>query len=150
MLKKFQFTKSAGAGAKCDHFKLEVRTRVCAHLKLDVRGACVRPKKPSQLTPCSFSKMYALFITQFDEFTKNNPKFEFLKFSIAADRNWEYRLFYVEIKLTGKYLSCSLQIYKNLHLSFYMGNLWTCEFLKLVCEQHYFWWSCSLKAKVVI
>ena len=39
------------AGAKCDHFKLVVRTRVRAHLNLDVRGACVRPKKRSQLTP---------------------------------------------------------------------------------------------------
>ena len=37
--------KSAGAGAKCDHFKLSVRTHVRAHLYLDVRGACVRPKK---------------------------------------------------------------------------------------------------------
>ena len=25
------------------------------HLNLDVRGACVRPKKRSQLTPCNFS-----------------------------------------------------------------------------------------------
>ena len=32
------FIKSAGAGAKCDHFKLEVRTRVRAHLSLDVRA----------------------------------------------------------------------------------------------------------------
>ena len=39
-------------GAKCDHLKLEVRTRVRAHLNLDVRGAWVRPKKGSQLTPC--------------------------------------------------------------------------------------------------
>ena len=37
------FTKSVGAGAKCDH--LGVRTRVRAHLNLDGRGACVRPKK---------------------------------------------------------------------------------------------------------
>ena len=42
---------SAGAGAKCDHFKLEVRTHVRANLNLEVRGACVRPKKGSQLTP---------------------------------------------------------------------------------------------------
>ena len=41
-----------GAGAKCNHFKLELRTRVRAHLNLDVQGACVRPKKPSQLTLC--------------------------------------------------------------------------------------------------
>ena len=41
-------------GAKCDHFKLGVRTRVRAHLNLDVRGACVRPKKRSQLTPCKY------------------------------------------------------------------------------------------------
>ena len=42
---KRYFTKSAGAGAKCDHLKLGVRTRVRADLNLDVRGACVRPKK---------------------------------------------------------------------------------------------------------
>ena len=41
-----------GACAKCDHLKLEVRTRVRAHLNLDVRGACVRPKKRSQPMPC--------------------------------------------------------------------------------------------------
>ena len=52
--KKRQFTKRAGAGAKCDHFKLSVRTRVGAHLNLDMRGACVRPKKRSQLTPWYF------------------------------------------------------------------------------------------------
>ena len=46
------FAKSASAGAKCDQFKLEVRTHVRAHLDLDVRGACLRPKKRSQLTPC--------------------------------------------------------------------------------------------------
>ena len=51
-LKRVKFTKGAGAGAKCDHFKLGVHTRVRAHLNLDVRGACVRPKKRSQLTPC--------------------------------------------------------------------------------------------------
>ena len=49
--KKCCFTKSAGMGAKCDHFKLEVCTRVRAHPNLDVRGVCVRPKKRSQLTP---------------------------------------------------------------------------------------------------
>ena len=49
MLKKF--TKGAGAGANCDHFKLQVRTPVHANLNLDVRTACVRPKKRSQLTP---------------------------------------------------------------------------------------------------
>ena len=48
-MKKHYFTKSAGAGAKCNHFKLGVR----AHLNLDVPGACVQPKKRSQLTPCS-------------------------------------------------------------------------------------------------
>ena len=48
---KRYFTKSTGA--KCDHLKLGVRTRVRADLNLDVRGACVRPKKRSQLTPCS-------------------------------------------------------------------------------------------------
>ena len=57
VLKNFQFTKVAGAGAKCDHFKLEVRTRVRAHLNLDLRGACVRPKKRSQLTPCLLLSM---------------------------------------------------------------------------------------------
>ena len=40
------------AGARCDPFKLKVRTRVRADLNLDVRGACVRRKKRSQLTPC--------------------------------------------------------------------------------------------------
>ena len=49
---KHYLTKSAGAGVKCDHLKLGVRTRVRADLNLDVRGACVRPKKRSQLTPC--------------------------------------------------------------------------------------------------
>ena len=46
--------KSAGAGAKCDHFKLDVRTRVRAHLNLDVRGAC-DPKngRNSYLANCS-------------------------------------------------------------------------------------------------
>ena len=53
------FAKSAGAGAKCDQFKLEVRTHVHAHLYLDVRGACVRPKW-SQLTPCYFIDKSAL------------------------------------------------------------------------------------------
>ena len=52
MKKDWKIDESAGAGAKCDHFKLGVRTRVRAHLNLDVRGACVRPKKRSQLTPC--------------------------------------------------------------------------------------------------
>jgi hypothetical protein len=51
MLKEKKNTKSAGAGVKCDHLKWEVRTRVRAHLNLDVRGACVRPKKGLQLTP---------------------------------------------------------------------------------------------------
>ena len=36
----------------CDHSKLEVRTRVRADLNLDVRGACMRPKKWSQPMPC--------------------------------------------------------------------------------------------------
>ena len=54
MKKDWKIAESAGAGAKCDHFKLGVRTRVRAHLNLDVRGACVRPKKWSQLTPCNF------------------------------------------------------------------------------------------------
>ena len=47
--KNDNFIKSADA--KCDYFKWEVRTRVRAHLNFDVRGACVRPKKRSQLTP---------------------------------------------------------------------------------------------------
>ena len=46
-----QLFKRAGAGAKCDHLKFEVCTRVRAHLNLEVRGACVRPKKGSQLIP---------------------------------------------------------------------------------------------------
>ena len=46
--------KGAGAGAKCDHQRIGVRARVRANLDLDVRGACVRRKKPSQLTPCLF------------------------------------------------------------------------------------------------
>ena len=46
------FTK--GAGAKCDHQRIGVRARVRADLDLDVRGACVRRKKPSQPTPCLF------------------------------------------------------------------------------------------------
>ena len=37
---------------KCDHLKWEVRTRVRAHLNLEVRGACVPTKNQSQLTPC--------------------------------------------------------------------------------------------------
>ena len=44
------FTK--GAGAKCDQQRIGVRARVRANLDLDVRGACVRRKKPSQPTPC--------------------------------------------------------------------------------------------------
>ena len=40
-----------GAGAKCDHQRIGVRTRVRANLDLDVRGACVRRQKRSQLTP---------------------------------------------------------------------------------------------------
>ena len=44
--------KGAGAGAKCDHQRIGVRARVRANLELDVRGACVRRKKSSQLTPC--------------------------------------------------------------------------------------------------
>ena len=52
MKKDWKIAESAGAGAKCDHFKLDVRTCVRAHLNLDVQGACVRPKKRSQLTPC--------------------------------------------------------------------------------------------------
>ena len=43
--------KGAGAGAKCDHQRIGVRARVRANLDLDVRGACVRRKKRSQLTP---------------------------------------------------------------------------------------------------
>jgi hypothetical protein len=45
------FTKGAGAGAKCDHQRIGVRARVRANINLDVRGACVRRKKRSQLTP---------------------------------------------------------------------------------------------------
>ena len=46
--------KGAGAGAKCDHQRIGVHARVRAKLDLDVRGACVRRKKRSQLTPCCF------------------------------------------------------------------------------------------------
>ena len=53
---------SAGAGAKCDLLKLGVRTRVRAHLNLDMRGACVRPKKRSQVTPC-----YSYYLTYLDK-----------------------------------------------------------------------------------
>ena len=49
--KKWKIVKRAGAGAKCDHHKMKVRTRVRAHRFLDVRGACVRRKNGSQLTP---------------------------------------------------------------------------------------------------
>ena len=59
-MKKHYFTKSAVAGEKCDHFKLGVRTRVRAHLNLDVRGACVRPTKLSQLTSCHLVIILAL------------------------------------------------------------------------------------------
>ena len=43
--------KGARAGAKCDHQRIGVR----ANLDLDMRGACVRRKKRSQLTPCGLS-----------------------------------------------------------------------------------------------
>ena len=46
-----------GAGAKCDHQRMGVRARVRANLDLDVRGACVRRKKPSQPTPCIFNEI---------------------------------------------------------------------------------------------
>ena len=46
--------KGAGSVAKCDHRRIGVRARVRANLDLDVRGACVRRKKQSQLTPCCF------------------------------------------------------------------------------------------------
>ena len=42
------------AGAVCDHFKINVRTRVCAVVNLGVRCACVRPEKGSQLIPCTY------------------------------------------------------------------------------------------------
>ena len=45
---------SAGAGAKCDLLKLGLRTRVREHINLDVRDACVQPKKRSQLTPWEY------------------------------------------------------------------------------------------------
>ena len=44
MKKDWKITESAGVGAKCDHFKLGVRTRVRAHLNLEVWAECVRPK----------------------------------------------------------------------------------------------------------
>ena len=48
------YKKGAGAGAKCDHQRIGVRARVRASLDLDVRGACVRRKKRSQLTPWKY------------------------------------------------------------------------------------------------
>ena len=57
-----------GAGAKCDHLKLGVRTGVRAHLNLDVRGACVRPKKWSQLAPWA----YIYYSTNRNESTGND------------------------------------------------------------------------------
>ena len=50
------FRKSAGV--KCDHLKLEMRTHVRAHLNLDMRGACVRPKKRLQLNLVEMAKKY--------------------------------------------------------------------------------------------
>jgi hypothetical protein len=44
--------KGAGAGAKCNHHKIGVSERVRANLDLDMRSACDRRKKRSQLTPC--------------------------------------------------------------------------------------------------
>ena len=58
MEKKCKLIKGAGAGAMCDHLKLDVRTRVRAHINLDVRGACVRPKKRSQPMPCCFEPIF--------------------------------------------------------------------------------------------
>ena len=55
---KRYFTKSAGAGAKCDRLKLGV------DLILDVRGACVRRKNPSQLTPCKIAMNWHFKQTQ--------------------------------------------------------------------------------------
>ena len=56
---KFDFEqKGARAGAKCDHHKMKVRTRVRAHWNLDVRGACVRRKKRSQPMPCQIYELY--------------------------------------------------------------------------------------------
>ena len=52
LLPLLQIPVYKGAGAKCDHQRNGVRARVRANLDLDVRGACVRRKKRSQLTPC--------------------------------------------------------------------------------------------------
>ena len=51
-----------GAGAKCNHQRIRVRARVRANLDLDVRGACVRRKKRSQLTPCWIGEWHSLWI----------------------------------------------------------------------------------------
>ena len=61
-LKRVKFTKGAGAGAKCDHQRIGVRTRVRANLDLDVRGACVRRKKRSQPMPCKSASVYLSFL----------------------------------------------------------------------------------------
>ena len=63
IVEKHCLTKSAGAGAKCDHFKLGVRTRVRAHLNLDVRGAC-DPKngRNSHLAGIVYLNMFRLNI----------------------------------------------------------------------------------------
>ena len=53
--------KSAGAGAKCDHFKLGVRTRV--------RARCLRAtQKRSQLTPWYYVGVCGKQEVQFREF----------------------------------------------------------------------------------
>ena len=54
MRKDWKIAESAGAGAKCDHFKLGVRTHVRAHLNLDVRGACVRATQKTVATHTLF------------------------------------------------------------------------------------------------
>ena len=57
----------AGAGAKCDHFKLGVCTRVRAHLNLDVRGACVRPFFGRAMCDHTFAHFRTLFGTKLPE-----------------------------------------------------------------------------------
>ena len=58
---KYLWYIGACAGVKCDHQRIGVRARVRANLDLDVRGACVRRKKRSQLTPCQFHLIFILF-----------------------------------------------------------------------------------------
>ena len=78
-----------------------MRTRVRAHQNLDVRGACVRRKKGSQLTPSLFlsNRTLAIYIIEYDIFfiadgtTSNTSK------DIGACR-------YVELELNRPLTRC--------------------------------------------